>query len=635
MTSTQSSGGTGSSKLGWFLCWAVVFADIGTSLYYVPGILFGEVHNLAGLFVTLTSLVFILLVMKYIEITERYPEGGGVVTVATHAFGPWFGALGGMFITVDYFLTASISSVSGFAYLNSILPLGGFVMYMAILGLIGLGVLNVIGIKESAKVTAVIAVGAFIVDVILVVFVATQVGPEGWKEVFASLGKVSTLTPWALLTGFAGSFLAFSGLESISQLSPAMQEPRKKIATIAMVGVILSIVITSPLLTLFSTNLLTAKIPHSDETILEAVKKVKERETKLKLVTDPREKLVLEEEIKVGTEYSERFISELGAQYGGTLLKIAVVATASILLLFASNTAIIGAYHVFMALSRQNFLPYFMQRHNIRFGTPHISIAIAVVAPILIILMTRGNVNVLGALYAFGLLGAFGLSSVGLDVVRWREGKRTNFVFWLGILTSVLVLVAWGTNLYYKQLATIFGGSITLVGMIIAFINRRYFPHTHVKVTVTLASLDLLPKEGAVLVPVYDEFDPSLFEFISHYLKGTNRHAVILYIREFSDVLQTVAESFHLDEEAEHFMSRAKSILDTSKTPSHFLYASTSDLTGTINAFRKKIIPETVVVSPHRQSRVFEFLHGDVLPNLMKRKEGNILIHTGSFGKSK
>src|SRR5688572_7699394 len=106
MSNAKESGHASSSKLGWFLCWAVVFADIGTSLYYVPGILFGDVGNLAGLFVLMSSVVFVLLVLKYIEITDRYPEGGGVVTVATNAFGPWFGALGGMFITVDYFLTA-------------------------------------------------------------------------------------------------------------------------------------------------------------------------------------------------------------------------------------------------------------------------------------------------------------------------------------------------------------------------------------------------------------------------------------------------------------------------------------------------------------------------------------------------
>ncbi|HEV2655776.1 MAG TPA: hypothetical protein VGT82_12500, partial [Ktedonobacteraceae bacterium] len=41
-------------SLGPFLCWAVVFADIGTSIYYVPGILYGTVGKLAGFFVLLT-----------------------------------------------------------------------------------------------------------------------------------------------------------------------------------------------------------------------------------------------------------------------------------------------------------------------------------------------------------------------------------------------------------------------------------------------------------------------------------------------------------------------------------------------------------------------------------------------------
>ncbi|GAC1380922.1 MAG: hypothetical protein NVSMB33_07320 [Ktedonobacteraceae bacterium] len=41
----------GTSMLGPLLCWAVVFADIGTSVYYVPGILYGNVGKLAGFFV--------------------------------------------------------------------------------------------------------------------------------------------------------------------------------------------------------------------------------------------------------------------------------------------------------------------------------------------------------------------------------------------------------------------------------------------------------------------------------------------------------------------------------------------------------------------------------------------------------
>src|SRR5438128_12204487 len=99
--------------------------------------------------------VFVLLTLKYAEVTHRFPQGGGVVTVAAQAINHWVGALGGMFI----------------------------------------------------------------------------------------------------LVGFAGSFLAFSGLESISQLSPVMKTPRKKVAGIALFLVVFTIGLTSPLLTMLSTLL--------------------------------------------------------------------------------------------------------------------------------------------------------------------------------------------------------------------------------------------------------------------------------------------------------------------------------------------------------------------------------------------
>src|SRR6059058_6651381 len=113
---------TKSNMLGPILCWAVVFADIGTSVYYVPGILYGTVGPAAGFFVFLTMSVFVLLTLKYAEVTYRFPQGGGVVTVAAQAINHWVGALGGMFILVDYFLTAAISCLSGIFYLSVIAP---------------------------------------------------------------------------------------------------------------------------------------------------------------------------------------------------------------------------------------------------------------------------------------------------------------------------------------------------------------------------------------------------------------------------------------------------------------------------------------------------------------------------------
>src|SRR2546423_3451728 len=144
---------SGRSLLGPILCWAVVFADIGTSVYYVPGILYSSVGKLAGFFVFLTMTVFVLLTLKYAEVTHRFPQGGGVVTVAAQAINQWVGALGGMFILVDYFLTSAISCLSGMLYLSLVFPIldswtwgkGGNEVHLSVL-LITLVVLVLLGI---------------------------------------------------------------------------------------------------------------------------------------------------------------------------------------------------------------------------------------------------------------------------------------------------------------------------------------------------------------------------------------------------------------------------------------------------------------------------------------------------------
>jgi nucleotide-binding universal stress UspA family protein len=169
---------------------------------------------------------------------------------------------------------------------------------------------------------------------------------------------------------------------------------------------------------------------------------------------------------------SERFISEIAMISGGLGLKLAVVLSASTLLLFAANTAIIGAYHIFLALSNAGFLPRVISLRSEAFHSPHVAISIATLVPIGVILATRGELPLLGEMYAFGLLGAFVFSSMSLDVIRWRLGRR-DFGFWFGVLTTGMVLIAWCVNLVEKELATLFGGLLTAIGMVAAVGVRR------------------------------------------------------------------------------------------------------------------------------------------------------------------
>ncbi len=392
----HSSGLRSSNRLGAFLCWAVVFADIGTSVYYVPGILYKQVGNLAGLFVIMTLVVFLLLTLKYAEVSVRFPEGGGVVTVAAHGINPWAGALGGMFILVDYFLTSAISSLSGLQYFQTVIPaIAPYVLIITLVVVFLLGVLNWYGIKESAIFSAAIAVAAFISDLLILLFVFLRVPLPVIGMVFQQMFSGHHLGVPTILTGFAGAFLAFSGLESISQLSPVMKTPRHKTVTWALAFVVITVGITSPLLTVFSTTLLT------DPVLLHATQ--------------------VAPTLHGGAPNPDQFISELAQAYGGNVLGILTAICASTLLVFASNTAIIGAYHVFLALSRMQFFPKIVERRNQLRGTPHISIALATGIPILVLIGVKGDITLLGDMYAFGLLGAFSLTCIALDAIRWRE----------------------------------------------------------------------------------------------------------------------------------------------------------------------------------------------------------------------
>src|SRR5205807_2509121 len=120
---------------------------------------------------------------------------------------------------------------------------------------------------------------------------------------------------------------------------------------------------------------------------------------------------------------NSQLISLLAGHWGNIILQTEVAISASALLVFASNTAIIGAYHVFIALSRMEFFPAFVLQRNKLRGTPHYSIALATGVPILILIFVAGNINILGDMYAFGLLGAFSLTCLSLDIVRYRERK--------------------------------------------------------------------------------------------------------------------------------------------------------------------------------------------------------------------
>ncbi len=519
-----------SGNLGWFLCWAVVIADVGTSTYYTPGILYGPYGTRSGIFVCMTLGLFLLLALKYSEVTWRFPEGGGVVNVSATALHRFAGLLGGLFILVDYYLTIAVSALSGLIYLSVVVPpLQPAVVASTLAALAGMGILNLLGIRESARTTAVVAAVA-IAGQVAVVAATLLFLKGGLLDSFAALGRGPSLGPLLLVRGYAGAVLAFSGLETISQLAPAMRQPRRRVAYRAMGAVALTMAVTSPLLTIWSTTLLQGTGANPNQ-----------------------------------------FISLLGTRVGGAVLGAYVATTGALLLVFASNTGIIGAYHVLIALARMGFLPRLLDQRNRWRRTPHWAILLAVGLPIAVVVFSRGDLELLGDLYAFGLLGAFILTCISLDVVRWREyGRRWSpgrvAFFALGVVTTCLVAVAWVTNLVAKPLATEFGGGLTLLGLVvggITYARRRPvilpFRH-HPEVPVTLPSASRA-EPSAVLAVIPDDLRAAEAVVATAIREAAGRPLIFLYrgrVRLSGTELLEVADPYLRDRSAQAAFAHAE-----------------------------------------------------------------------------
>ncbi|HLX58244.1 MAG TPA: APC family permease, partial [Ktedonobacteraceae bacterium] len=526
--------------------------------------------------------------------------------------------------------------------------------------LVLLGVLNWVGISESARVSLVGAIVAFASDIAILITVFTHISFSYFLSLFPKMFENHVLGPATILVGFAGSFLAFSGLESISQLSPVMRTPRKKVAGMALLLVVLTIGITSPLLTMLST-------------------------------------LLLPQAASSATN-SAQLISLLGGHFGSTVLQTEVAISASALLVFASNTAIIGAYHVFMALSRMEFFPSFILQRNKMRGTPHYSIALATGVPIVVLIIVKGNINILGDMYAFGLLGAFTLTCLGLDIVRHRERKVARNLarqlqngtgggnvakslagdvnevlhntparndlngashpgglepdvilslakpasswhsrlhelwlridFWLGVLTTILVFTAWSTNLVSKPLATAFGGTVAGAGMLIAYFNYTRQKHKGHLPVVTTGTMGRIPDSVlAVLTAKNGQNDLVIRSAIS---SAEGRPIVFLYVGEHKSVrtprMFEVVDPYLEDQQAKEYFSKAENLANKSKSSRSFVYRQEEP--GAVANVWQVVHPHDTVVAAHGAEEVkdvnpdrirYELMPGGKVAHLLKR----------------
>ena len=448
---------------------AIVLSDLASSAYYAGGEAEQVIGKSAPWFILAVMLFSYAVRALYIESSSMFVRGG-VYRVVKEAMGGTLAKFSVAALLFDYVLTGPISAVSAGQYLAGFVKdVAGYLghtlkfddnYFAAVVAVIVVGYFywkNVQGIHESSDKAMKIMKITTVMVVMLIVWCVYTLAVKGghlppWPS-HASMkldetslgwlngGWLSQLTLVMLLVGFGHSVLAMSGEETLAQVNREIESPKlKNLERTGLVIFIYSMVFTS-LVSFFA----------------------------VMIIPD-----------KVRPDFTENLIGGL-AMYltGPEVLKLIfhgfVVLVGVLILSGAANTAIVGANGVLNRIAEDGVLTSWFQKPQRRYGTTYRLLNLIVGLQLAAIILSRGDVHLLAALYAFGVVWSFAFKALAVLVLRFTEpGNRewkvplnfhiggTEIPLGLGLITVVLFLVAL-TNLLTKKDATIAGVAFSLV----------------------------------------------------------------------------------------------------------------------------------------------------------------------------
>jgi len=458
---------------------AIVLSDLASSAFYAGGIAEGALGRSAPWFVLAVMLFSFAVRSVYMESCSMYVRGG-VYVVVRDAMGPFLARLSVSALIFDYILTGPISAVSAGQYLgrlineiSEMLHAGMTVTpneFAAVFGLVVTAYFwwsNIKGIHESStkalrimQITTVMVV-MFLVWCALTLLVRgpAQIPPApspsnlefgknalGWLEGTRWI-QISVVL---IIIAFGHSLLAMSGFETLAQVYREIGSPKLKNLKITANIVCIYAVVSTGIITLLAAMI----IPDS-----------------------------------IRPEYINNLLGGLAMHLAGPqLLRLAfhifVVIVGVLILSGAVNTSIIGANGVLNRLAEDGVLAPWFRRPHRRFGTTSRLINAIVILQVATILGSRGDVELLGEAYAFGVVWSFFMKALGVLVLRFRRhdqeyktplnitiaGRELPIGLFATTLALFFVAIA---NLFTKQIATIGGIGFTLLLFAVFTISVR------------------------------------------------------------------------------------------------------------------------------------------------------------------
>jgi amino acid transporter len=231
-----------------------------------------------------------------------------------------------------------------------------------------------------------------------------------------------------------------------------------------------------------------------------------------------------------------------------------VVLVGVLLLSGAVNTAIIGSNGVLNRVAEDGVLPDWFRHPHHRFGTTSRLINTIVALQLVTIIITRGDMTLLGEAYAFGVVWSFSMKALSVLVLRYKLPENRLWKTPLNIMIGKtelpvgLILITLSLfslaiiNVLTKKVATISGIAFTIAFFIVfecsEIYNRRRHKHegqesekfrldTHSEVTKEAVHV----RPGNILVAVRN---PNRMQHLERILRKTDTRKmdiVVLSVR--------------------------------------------------------------------------------------------------------
>ena len=356
---------------------------VGAGIFVFPGLAAGQAGPAATLSFGLGAVIALLVALPTSELATAMPKSGGAYYFISRGMGSAFGAVVGIGLWLGLVFASAFYLVGFAQYAIAVLAeLGAASMVadlplVAVLG-VGFGLvltaLSMFGTENATKLqNGIVSLLLGILLVFLVYGSLDTLGLFGRQTVPEGVMPFGTLS---IFTTAALVFTSYLGFAQVATVAGEITNPGRNLP-LAMVGSVVVVGVLYVVTILVSTGAFgSARLASFGETAI----------------------------VEVARSY-------LGFPGAVAILVAGLFATVS-----SANASILSSSRALYALSRDALVPTQLARINLRYGTPHV--ALALVGGPTVVLVAVGRTEVLAEVASFLHLVTYGLICVALIALR-------------------------------------------------------------------------------------------------------------------------------------------------------------------------------------------------------------------------